>query len=179
MIEEDEIIGNDSDTARVLNTSFSNIVSNLKIPEYTRCDPLSDFISNPVLKSIVKYRNHPSILRIGEICHGSNAINFSFSTVQRTILNETTQLSSSKTDQSTDIPTKIINQNSDIFADFILTSFNQSVANSIFPSSVKNVDITPDFNKGNLKKLNYRPVSILSNISNIFERCVSTNFKIY
>ena len=153
LIEEDEIIGNDSDTARVLNTSFSNIVSNLKIPEYTRCDPLSDFISNPVLKSIVKYRNHPSILRIGEICHGSNAINFSFSTVQRTILNETTQLSSSKTDQSTDIPTKIINQNSDIFADFVLTSFNQSVANSIFPSSVKNVDITPDFNKGNLKKL--------------------------
>ena len=153
MIEEDEIIGNDSDTARVLNTSFSNIVSNLKIPEYTRCDPLSDFISNPVLKSIVKYRNHPSILRIGEICHGSNAINFSFSTVQRTILNETTQLSSSKTDQSTDIPTKIINQNSDIFADFVLTSFNQSVANSIFPSSVKNVDVTPDFNKGNLKKL--------------------------
>ena len=99
--------------------------------------------------------------------------------MQRTILNETTQLSSSKTDQITDIPTKIINQNSDIFADFILTSFNQSVANSIFPSSVKNVDITPDFNKGNLKKLNYRPVSILSNISNIFERCVSTNFKIY
>ena len=78
LIEEDEIIGNDSDTARVLNTSFSNIVSNLKIPEYTRCDPLSDFISNPVLKSIVKYRNHPSILRIGEICHGSNAINFHF-----------------------------------------------------------------------------------------------------
>ena len=73
--------------------------------------------------------------------------------MQRTILNETTQLSSSKTDQITDIPTKIINQNSDIFADFILTSFNQSVANSIFPSSVKNVDITPDFNKGNLKKL--------------------------
>ena len=163
LIEEDEIIGNDSDTARVLNTSFSNIVSNLKIPEYTRCDPLSDFISNPVLKSIVKYRNHPSILRIGEICHGSNAINFSFSTVQRTILNETTQSSSSKTDQSTDIPTKIINQNSDIFADFILTSFNQSVANSIFPSSLKNADITSVFFKKGDRNLkdNYRPVSIL------------------
>ena len=67
--------------------------------------------------------------------------------MQRTILNETTQLSSSKTDQITDIPTKIINQNSDIFADFILTSFNQSVANSIFSSSLKNADITPVFKK--------------------------------
>ena len=58
MIEEDEIIGNDSGEARV-----SNIVSNLKIPEYTKYDPLSEFISDPVLKSIVKYRNDPSILK--------------------------------------------------------------------------------------------------------------------
>ena len=71
LIEEDEIIGNDSDTVRVLNTFFSNIVSNLKIPEYTKCDPVSEFISDSVLKSIVKYRNHPNILKIGEVCHMS------------------------------------------------------------------------------------------------------------
>ena len=84
LIEEDEIIGSDSEAALVLNTFFSNIVSNLKIPEYFKYDPLSEFISDPVLKSIVKYRNHPSILKIAKVCHGSNAINFSFSTVQRT-----------------------------------------------------------------------------------------------
>ena len=47
MIEEDKIIGNDSDTVRVLSTFFSNILSNLIIPQYTKCDPLSEFISNP------------------------------------------------------------------------------------------------------------------------------------
>ena len=46
MIEEDKIIGNDSDTVRVLSTFFSNILSNLIIPQYTKCDPLSKFISN-------------------------------------------------------------------------------------------------------------------------------------
>ena len=161
LIEEDEIIRNDSDTARVSNTFLSNIVINLKIPD-------------PVLKSIVRYRNHPSILKIGEVCHGNNAINFPFSTVQRKqILKEITPLNSSKAGQSTDISTKIIKQTSDIFADFILTSFNQSVANSIFPSSLKNADITLLFKKGdrNLKD-NFRPVSVLSSISKIFERCM-------
>ena len=164
MIEKDEIIGNDSDTTRILNTFFSNIVFNLKIPEYTKCDPLSEFFSDSVLKSIVKYRDHPSILKIVEVCHGSNARNFSFSVVQKTqILNEITQLNSSKAGESTDIPTKIIKQNSNIFADFILTSFNQSVANSIFPSSLKNADITSVFFKKGDRNLkdNYRPVSIL------------------
>ena len=56
LIEEDEIIENDSDTARVLNTFFSNIVSNLKIPEYTKCNPLPEFISGSVLKSIVNIK---------------------------------------------------------------------------------------------------------------------------
>ena len=109
LIERDEIIENNSDTTRVLNILFSSTVSNLKIPECTKCDPLSEFISDPVLKSIVKYRNHSSILKIGKVCHGSNAIKFPFSTVQRKqILKETTQLNSSKVSQSTDILTKII-----------------------------------------------------------------------
>ena len=39
------------------------------------------------------------------------------------------------------------------FADFILTSFNQSVANSIPPSRLKNADVNPVFKKSarNLK----------------------------
>ena len=152
---------NNSDTARALNTFLSNIFNNLKIPEYTKRDPLSEFISDPVLKSILKCRNHPSILKIGEVCHSSNAINFSFTTVKRKqILTEITQLNSSKAGQSTDIPTIIIKQNSDVFADFIRTRFNQSVANSIFPSSLKNEDIIPVFKKAarNVKD-NYRPAS--------------------
>ena len=89
-------------------------------------------------------------------------------------MNEITQLNCSKAGQSTDIPTKITKQNLDIFAGFILTSFNQSVANSIFPSSLKNADITSVFFKKGDRNLkdNYRPVSILSNISIIFERCI-------
>ena len=124
MIEGDEIIRSDSDTARVLNTFFSYIVSNLKIPEYTKCDPLSEFISDPVFKAAVKYRNHSSILKTWEVRHSSKPINFSFSTVKRKqIWTEITRLISSIVVQSTDIPTK---------------SF---LANFIFSFSLKNAEI--------------------------------------
>ena len=77
----------------------------------------------------MKYRNHPSTIRIGEICHGSKATNFRFSTVQKTqILKDITQLNSLKAGQSTDILTKIITQNSDIFPDSIVTSFYGAIA---------------------------------------------------
>ena len=50
-IENDKIVKNDNDTARVLNTFFSNIVRDLKIPDYNNCDPMAENIQEPVLKS--------------------------------------------------------------------------------------------------------------------------------
>ena len=50
-LENDKIVKNDNDTARVLNTFFSNIVRDLKIPDYNNCDPMAENIQEPVLKS--------------------------------------------------------------------------------------------------------------------------------
>ena len=50
LIEEDEIIENDSNTQEILNTFFFDIVSNLKIAENANCDPISDNINDPVIK---------------------------------------------------------------------------------------------------------------------------------
>ena len=40
LIEEDEIVESDINTAQILNTFFSNIVSKLKIAEYANCNPV-------------------------------------------------------------------------------------------------------------------------------------------
>ena len=80
----------------------------------------------------------------------------------------TTQLS-----QDTNIPTKVIKQNSDIFASFIYKTFNNIVVSSTFPGAHKLAHITPAFKKGSKNsKENYRPISILPNISKIYERCM-------
>ena len=81
-------------------------------------------------------------------------------------------METSKACQDTDIPTKIIKENADI-ADVLLASFNDSVEKSNFPSSLKKANITPVFKKGDRNsKDNYRPASILPNMSKIFERCI-------
>ena len=95
-------------------------------------------------------------------------------------MKEITPLNWSKAGQSTDdVPTKIIKQNPHIFSKFFLVSFNESVAKSIFPSSLKHTDITPAFKKSdrNLKD-NYRPLSILPNILKILEQCIFQQIQI-
>ena len=168
LIEEDEIIESDINTAQILNTFFSNIVSNLKIAEYVNCDPIWDNINDPVIKSSVKYRNHPSILKIGELCNRKQCSLFSFSHVDKEeILKEILSLDSTKVSHS-HIPTKITK---DIFSDFLLSGFNNLIATSIFPSSLKQEILAIVFKKGDKNsKENYRPVSILPNISKISER---------
>ena len=64
-------------------------------------------------------------------------------------------------------------ENADIFANVLVSSFNDSIEKSNFPSILKNASITPVFKKGDKNsKDNYRPVSILPNISKMFERCI-------
>ena len=165
LVEQDNIAENDKKTATVLDDFFSNIVTNLGIPQYIKGEPVSQNIDDPLMKAIVKYRLHPSIIPIKE-----KSLSFSFSLVEREeIIKEINNLKTNKKTQSTNIPTELIKENSDIFADFIFENFNNSVFYSSFSSPMKNAIITPVYKKGTkTSKDNYRPVSTLSNISKIF-----------
>ena len=79
LIDKEVIIIGDNNTAKVLNTFVSSIVSNPKIDGYSNSDPtIANNIRDPVLKCIVKYRNHPSILAIGELFNKNRELPFSF-----------------------------------------------------------------------------------------------------
>ena len=54
-------------------------------------------------------------------------------------------LETSKACQDTYVPTKIIKENADIFANVLFASFNASVEKFNFPNSFKNENITPVF----------------------------------
>ena len=157
-----------------MNSFFSNIVTNLKIPAYVDSNSNLENAADPIIKLILKYRDHPSILAIGEVCKAKSDSPFLFTGIgKEEILKEILILDTSEACQDTDVPAKILKENADIFADFLHTSFKEFVKKLEFPSALKQANITPVFKKGKKDcKNNYRPVSILSNVSKIFERII-------
>ena len=108
----------------------------------------------------MKYKNHPSIIAIQNKFKGGDVFYFKELEKEK-IQKEIYNLNSNKASQHSDIPTKIIKSNSDIFSDFLYVSINSSIK-SLFPSCLKTADITPIYKKGKRDlKDNYRPVSIL------------------
>ena len=66
---------------------------------------------------------------------------------KREILNEIVNLDASEPCQNTDVPKKIINENADIFADFIHPVINMTINKNKFPSILKLADVIPVFKK--------------------------------
>ena len=60
--QKDKIIKNDLNTVKILNTIFFKIVA-----EYTNCDPVSYNINDLIIESVLKYRDHPPGIVIGEV----------------------------------------------------------------------------------------------------------------
>ena len=79
-----------------------------------------------------------------------------------------------------DLPTKILKNNSDIFSRFFRTNCNNAIEISTFPEQLKYADVKPVFKKDlQTDKKNYRPISILPNVSKIYERCINKQLEEY
>ena len=101
---------------------------------------------------------------------GQATFSFHFVTLEET-LNEVVLLRDKKASEASGIPVKLIKENRDLIAYFILHNFSNALSCSEYPASLKYADITPIFKKDDkTDKTNYRPISILPNLSKIYER---------
>ena len=119
---------------------------------------------------IEKYKNHQSIVKIKEV--NGDTIRFSFKNSSvKEIGMETSKLSTSKSCLINRISAKIIKSNVTFFSNLMHGNFSNSISQGMFPNNLKLAGITPAHkNEEHQEKGNYRPVSILSPISKVYER---------
>ena len=172
LVEKEEILQDEKKIAETFNSFFSNVVKELNI------DINNDLINgdlqetDPILRSIEKYSKHHSIIKINEVTQNSNVNTFSFKhETYDNVYNAITLLNSSKASPKNSIPPKILKDSCDIFSQKFLMDFNTCISSGIFPTNLKFADVNPTHKNGDrTDKINYRPVSILSAPSKVFER---------
>ena len=101
---------------------------------------------------------------------GSPIFNSKFTSYEETE-KKINNLKIKKASQKSNIPVKIIKENVDIISYFLCHNFNNSLSCATFPASMKYADVTPIHKKDDkTDKENYRPISILPNLTKVYER---------
>ena len=170
LFDNNDIISDDSKIAETFNIFFTNAVRNLNISIDPALTSNADHVEDPINKAIEKYKNHPSIVKIKEL--NSNKMSFTFENCSANeMAMEISKLSTSKSCPINTIPAKIIKSNTKFFTTLLHGNFNNSISRGMLPNNLKLADITPAHKNGERQlKGNYRPMSILSLISKIYER---------
>ena len=128
-------------------------------------------MEDPVKIAIQKLKNHPGITSIKE--NIVSLENFKFDKVSLdNILKNLNNLDRTKNRTFGEIPSKRLKLISNEIALHVLHIWNnQIIDQNIFQSLLKHADVTPVFKKSDPQSVkNYRFVSVLPNVSKVFER---------
>ena len=179
LIENDNIIQNDTDVAKVLGDYFSKAVEslNINIPS-EHINDISCLTDDPIDNIISKYCNHPSIKLINEnVVKGS----FSFNVVSlNDIKKELSALDCKKASIASSIPPKFLKENSRACCEPLLNIINHGILSSCFNNGLKIADLTPIYKVGDTTdKTNYRNISLLPVVSKIFEKIMQAQISAY
>ena len=145
---KDKLITDNRELANTINKFFVNIGSSVesKIP--------------PSSKTYIEYldaRNPASL--------------FLLECTEEEVYDIIAKFSTSKASGPFSIPSKILKEFAPYLILPIANIINKSILEGVFPDSLKSALVCPIFKKGDKKSCaNYRPISLLSNISKIFER---------
>ena len=78
------------------------------------------------------------------------------------------------------IPTNILKQCVHVHLPFLTKAINRAITENIFPEQLKKLEVIPLHKKEDpLKKEIYRPMSLLPDVSKVFDRVIYKQIKIY
>ena len=166
------------DGVRNLNVSKRKNTSPTKLiykneERFTNIDmaeSLNDFfvnIGSSVEAKIPKSQKHFSSF----LCSANNKSIFLTPCTSTEILTIINNMKSSKSCGSNSISTNLLKEFSEMFVYPLVSIINLSLTHGVFPSLIKEADVCPIHKKDEKYRCeNYRPISLLPNISKIFER---------
>ena len=171
LLENDKVISDTNEICNVLNDYFINIANNIPVP----LD-----INNLTTQGVIDtYSNHPSIKCIKNNVKLQNY--FSFKTVSPSQIKD--KIKCLKTNKATGydmLPAKLIKLASETLSVSLTPIINNSLKQNKFPSGLKPAIVSPVYKKNdNMLKKNYRPISILTSLSKVFEGIVCDQMMAY
>ena len=167
--EEDSVITDTSDLCEIFINFFSTAANSIGCPD--EIDMSKDrFFTN----IIEKHKNHKSIFSIKEHFKSMN-MTFDFNPVTpayvKSILNK---INPNKSTGYDDIPPKVVKMCSEELSCTWAELINNAFKCKIFPDDLKKAEISPIYKKkDDMMKDNYRPVSILSVFSKVYETIIA------
>ena len=159
--ENDKIIDDKKEIAELFNDHFVHITDG--VPMIRENDYGENYVNHPSIKAIHEHRGT-----------GSTAC-FSFhSTSEAQVEKLLNELNARKSPGHDMIPPRLIKESAAIVARPLTSTINYCIGHCCYPSSWKKVTVTPVFKKNDEhSKVNYRPVTVLPALNNIFERLLA------
>ena len=177
LFESGKLLSNPEDVASTLNQHYVNVAKTIgSMPtdhELNLTD--TDFVHH----SVEKHKDHVSITNINQ--HMNKCPNFQIEPVSEAYVSKKlSSIASGKATGYDNIPAKILKIAEPVISPTVTKMINTSITSHQFPNSAKVAEVTPVFKKEDvMSKLNYRPVSILTILSKIFESTVNDQLRIF
>ena len=171
LMENDELIKEECEIANVMNLYFTDIAVHIGDPinEYDNVLNDDEFIE----KCVERYKDHESVQKIKEKHPGS--VKFSFQEIKTDDIKRLFQnIDVSKSTGFDLIPPKILKLSAKNISTPITILVNEMFRDCCFPDMLKCAEIGPVHKKDSvLDKSNYRPLSVLTSLSKLFEKCIN------
>lgn len=164
LIEGDIVEQDELKLARIFNTYFNTITKTLNIVPWK-----PEFLCVSINDILVKFSDHPSIVKIYESFNDGTIFEFSHIYPWDTY-DVIMGLNPSKQGGGP-FPTKLLKSVAKQVSVPLTDCFNSCISDGVFPDELKLATIIPVYKKDDESdKENYRPISILPTLSKVFER---------
>ena len=159
--ENDKIINDKKEIAELFNDHFVRITDG--VPMIRENDYGENYVNHPSIKAIHEHRGT-----------GSTACFCFHSTSEAQVEKLLNELNVRKSPGHDMIPPRLIKESAAVVARPLTTIINYCIEHCCYPSSWKKGIVTPLFKKNDEhSKVNYRPVTVLPALNNIFERLLA------